>query len=50
MINTFLNNILDKNKVDKDFNEEVKNGYRLPLQNTINQKFDQVKQNYRYRS
>lgn len=48
MINTFLNNILDKNKVDKDFNEEVKNGYRLPLQNTINQKFDQVKPNYRY--
>ena len=48
MINEFLNNILDKNKVDKDFNEEVKYEYRLPLQNTINQSFDKVKPNYRY--
>ena len=48
MINEFLNNILSENKIDKDFNEEVKNGYRLPLQDTINQSFEQIKPSYRY--
>lgn len=48
MIDEILNNILFKNKVNKDFNEEVKNGYRLPLQDTINQGFEQIKPNFRY--
>lgn len=48
MINEFLCNILSENKIDKDFNDEVKNGYRLPLQDIINQGFEQIKPNYRY--
>lgn len=48
MINDILNDILNKNKTDKDFNKEVKYGYRLPLQYTINQNFEEIKPNYRY--
>lgn len=48
MIDDILKNILYENKIDKDFNEEVKYGYRLPLQDTINQSFEKIKPNYRY--
>lgn len=48
MINEFLNDILYNNKIDKDFSEEVKYGFKLPLQGVINQKFEQQKPNYRY--
>jgi len=48
MINDILSDILYENKVDKDFNKEVKYGYRMPLQETINKAFDNIKPNYRY--
>ncbi|MCR4660686.1 MAG: nucleotidyltransferase domain-containing protein [Clostridia bacterium] len=47
MVNDVLNNILDINNVTNDFREEVKNGFRLPLQDTINKMFE-TKPNYRY--
>lgn len=47
MVSTELNKLLDKNKVDKDFKQEVRDGYRLPLQETINKLFTNSP-NYRY--
>ena len=42
-----LNRLLNEHRVNKDFREEVKEGYRLPLQEVINTKFE-AKPNYRY--
>lgn len=47
MVNGALQNLLNNNCVDNDFREIVKNGFRLPLQDTINSMFEQ-KPNYRY--
>lgn len=42
-----LNKLLNKYKVNNDFRVEVKDGYRLPLQEVINSNFE-TKPNYRY--
>ena len=47
MVAEELNKLLNEYKVNKDFREEVREGYRLPLQEVINSKFE-TKPNYRY--
>ena len=47
MINAALQEMLNLYRVDNDFREEIKNGYRIPLQEVINEAFD-VKPKYRY--
>ena len=47
MVAASLNKLLSDYKVDRDFREMVKDGYRLPLQEVINGAFS-FKPNYRY--
>lgn len=47
MVNAALKELLNLYRVDNDFREEIKNGYRIPLQEVINEAFDD-KPNYRY--
>lgn len=47
MVLDCLNNLLVEYRVDRDFSLEIKTGYRSPLENDLNNYYDE-KPNYRY--
>lgn len=47
MVEDILTDLLEQYKVDRDFSKEVKEGFRLPLQDSINKIFG-IKPHYRY--
>lgn len=47
MVLDCLNNLLVEYRVDRDFSLEIKTGYRSPLENVLNNYYDE-KPNYRY--
>ena len=46
-VNDELLKLLDVYKVDRDFTNEIREGYRNPLEDVLNSNYD-LKPNYRY--